>query len=114
VLYSHTYYTAQQFWALYDRPWYEGLRKKYGATTLPSLYDTVHVDVGKSKREYRKRKWTGRLAGVWPIAGCMGILAAIKSKDYLIHRKPCWTYWKGAGASLPRPTEESEGYKGTL
>ncbi|SPQ23486.1 2dc17374-6377-4a4a-a19a-a1efa1c260e8 [Thermothielavioides terrestris] len=39
VLYSHTYYTEEEFWGLYDKGWYDGLREKYGATTLPSLYD---------------------------------------------------------------------------
>ncbi|KAH6640154.1 hypothetical protein F5144DRAFT_589697 [Chaetomium tenue] len=106
VLYSHTYYSEEKFWGLYDRPWYDSLRRKYGATSLPNLYDKVHVDVEKVKSEHGKKKWPGRLAGVWPIAGFMGIRAAIRSKDYLIHREPCWTYWNGVGALSNRPKEE--------
>lgn len=108
VLYSHTYYTADEFRGLYDRPWYDGLRTKYGATTLPNLYDKVHVDSGKVKHKHGRKGWMGRLSSAWPIAGFLGILAAIKSKDYLIHRKPCWTYWKGVGSLA----ETEEGLRG--
>ncbi|KAH6843442.1 hypothetical protein B0I37DRAFT_217890 [Chaetomium sp. MPI-CAGE-AT-0009] len=115
VLYSHTYYTEDEFWKLYDRPWYISLREKYGATTLPTLYDKVHVDASKATRMDRGNKgWMGRFTGVWPIAGILGIVSAIRSKDYLIHRQPCWTYWKTVGPLLQRPTLESEGKKDTV
>ncbi|KAL2018418.1 hypothetical protein VTK56DRAFT_837 [Thermocarpiscus australiensis] len=68
VLYSHTYYTEDEFWRLYDRTWYEGLRERYGATTLPSVYDKVHVDVGKAGARGLKGRgrggWVARLATV--------------------------------------------------
>lgn len=81
VLYSHTYYSEEEFWGLYDRPWYHRLRRKYGATSLPNLYDKVHVDVGKVMGEHGKKKRARALAGFWSIAGFMGIRAAIRSKD---------------------------------
>ncbi|KAK4135147.1 FAD-binding domain-containing protein [Trichocladium antarcticum] len=101
VLYSQTFYEKAEFWSLYDAAWYDGLREKYGATTLPSVYDKVHVDAGKMRRKAKGRgRWAGRLAasGVWPLPGLRGIYCAIKSRDYLIHRQPCWTYWNGVGA----------------
>ncbi|HEV2412606.1 MAG TPA: FAD-binding protein [Candidatus Saccharimonadales bacterium] len=38
-LYAHAYYTEDEFWQIYDRGWYDKLRAKYHATSLPSLYD---------------------------------------------------------------------------
>lgn len=38
-LYAYAYYTPQQFWRIYDQKWYNTLRQKYHATTLPSVYD---------------------------------------------------------------------------
>ncbi|KAK3316955.1 hypothetical protein B0H66DRAFT_478479 [Apodospora peruviana] len=97
VLYSHTYYTEDEFWALYDKKWYDGLRESYSATTLPSIYDKVHVDVDKVQNEQKERlgrSWISWLMTCWPFPGIMGIRNAIRSGDYLIHRQPSWTYWK--------------------
>lgn len=93
VLYSHTYYTEGEFWRLYDRAWYEGLRRRYEATSLPSLYDKVHVDVDKA-RKARGTSWVRRLAALWPLPGLAGIWSAIRSGDYRIHRR----YWKAMEA----------------
>jgi len=40
-LYAYAYYTEQEFWQLYDRTWYDALRRKYHAQTLPTIYDKV-------------------------------------------------------------------------
>lgn len=102
VLYSQTFYREDEFWGLYDRGWYEELRERYGAGTLPSLWEKVNVDVGGMQgRGLGKGDgggWRGWLAGMWPLPGVRGIFWAIKSKDYLIHRQPCWTYWKDVEA----------------
>jgi Delta24-sterol reductase len=49
-LYAHTYYTEENFWEQFDRPWYENLRAKYNATSLPSVYEKVKVDVEAEKK----------------------------------------------------------------
>ncbi|EKG10147.1 FAD linked oxidase [Macrophomina phaseolina MS6] len=59
-LYANAYYTEDEFWQIYDKEWYEGLRKKYKAETLPSVYDKV-----KAKEE--------RV----PISGLRGIKTAM-------------------------------------
>ncbi|KAF4302882.1 FAD linked oxidase [Botryosphaeria dothidea] len=59
-LYANAYYTEEEFWQIYDRGWYEGLRQKYKAETLPSVYDKV-----KAKEE--------RV----PISGLRGIKTAM-------------------------------------
>ena len=44
-LYAQGYYTQDEFWAIYDRKWYEAIREKYHATHLPSVYDKVNMDL---------------------------------------------------------------------
>lgn len=61
VLYSHTYYTEQEFWQLYDQEWYRALRERYSATTLPTVYDKVKVDVTRLTQS-RNMSWVRRLA----------------------------------------------------
>lgn len=44
VLYAHTYYPEEEFWNIYDKEWYNTLRKKYDATqTFPTIYEKVFV-----------------------------------------------------------------------
>ncbi|KAG9905098.1 FAD binding domain-containing protein, partial [Aureobasidium melanogenum] len=40
-LYAHAFYTAPEFWDLYDKDHYDALRTKYHATLLPSVFDKV-------------------------------------------------------------------------
>ena len=42
-MYAHTYYTEREFWSIYDKAWYDTLRQKYKATSLPSVYEKVRV-----------------------------------------------------------------------
>ncbi len=42
-MYAHTYYTEKEFWQIYDKRWYDALRKKYNATNLPTMYEKVVV-----------------------------------------------------------------------
>lgn len=68
ALYAHTFYTEDEFWRVYNRNRYDALRKKYGATTLPSAYDKVKrpSDVGLGFRD--------RVLDVRPIGGVYGVL----------------------------------------
>lgn len=75
VLYSHTYYTEDEFWEIYGTDWYDALREKYHATTLPTAYDKVKVDVEKE----RNRKGVfSKLAVAWPFAGLIGVVSALR------------------------------------
>ncbi|KAI1169645.1 FAD-binding domain-containing protein [Nemania sp. FL0916] len=87
VLYAHTYYTEDEFWRLYDRKWYDDLRKKYWAESLPNVYDKIKVDY----RNYEQATtWSSMLKSWWPVPGILGIISAIRSKDYFLHRNPPW------------------------
>ncbi|KAK1996785.1 FAD binding domain-containing protein [Colletotrichum falcatum] len=75
VLYSHAYYTEKEFWATYDRARYARLRERYGAASLPTVYDKVTVDVA---RERDKKSLRDRVAVTWPVAGLVGVWSAIR------------------------------------
>ncbi|KAL2015450.1 hypothetical protein VTK56DRAFT_5412 [Thermocarpiscus australiensis] len=89
-LYAHTYYPEDEFWPMYGgREWYDALRQKYNAGTLPSVWDKVHVDPEAARGQ--TRHWLKRQ---WPIGGLYGIYKSIQSKDYMLHRNAQWK-WKG-------------------
>ncbi|KAF2746268.1 24-dehydrocholesterol reductase-like protein precursor [Sporormia fimetaria CBS 119925] len=89
-LYAQTYYTKDEFWSQFDKKWYDGLREKYNATTLPDVHDKVFVDFEKQKQ--LSRTWTAMLKSIWPLGGFYGIYKAIKSRDYKIPHRSSWRW----------------------
>ena len=93
-LYAHTYYAEPDFWAQYyrgpggGRAAYDALRRKYRATSLPSVYDKVKVSE-------RVDGWRDRLKLIWPVGGLWGLWKGIRSRDYLLHRRATWKYKPG-------------------
>ncbi|KAL8917188.1 MAG: hypothetical protein Q9208_008090 [Pyrenodesmia sp. 3 TL-2023] len=77
ALYAHTYYTEGEFWRIYDRKWYDDLREKYGATSLPSIHDKV-----KPGEEVSKKSLRDRLIDLRPFGGLYGVLKALRSDEY--------------------------------
>ncbi len=54
TLYAHSYYTPEEFWAIYDKNWYDALRKKYQAETIfPDIYTATHVTSHLKPRLFR-------------------------------------------------------------
>ncbi|KAJ4258099.1 hypothetical protein NW762_008239 [Fusarium torreyae] len=90
-LYAHTYYTEEAFWDLYDRPWYQALRQRYFATTLPTVYDKVRK-AGTLSEEKNEYQWDLSLLGKWPIGGLYGMWLALSSGDIGLHRRAKWRY----------------------
>lgn len=37
--YAHAFYTEKEFWEIYNKTWYDTLRKRYHAASLPSIFD---------------------------------------------------------------------------
>lgn len=88
-LYAHTYYTEDEFWSIYNRSWYDALRAKYNATSLPSVYDKVRVDVEAEKSAVRG-SWRLWLLSFWPLSGLWGLYKAVGSGEYLLAKKFTW------------------------
>lgn len=94
-LYAHAYYTEDEFWQIYDEKRYRGLRNKYHAESLPSIYDKVKVDlqgVAGTRRATEGEtwgQWTSRnFWGTWPLGGLYGVASATKGllveSDFLL------------------------------
>ncbi|EMC97624.1 hypothetical protein BAUCODRAFT_460309 [Baudoinia panamericana UAMH 10762] len=92
-LYAQTYYTEEAFWQDFDKGWYDGLRKKYHATSLPSVYDKVRVDVESERKSAANRSWLQTVLHTWPFSGLYGLKKAIDSGDYLLARNAEWKNW---------------------
>ncbi|KAF2102758.1 FAD binding domain-containing protein [Rhizodiscina lignyota] len=88
-LYAQTYYGEDEFWQMFDRQWYEALREKYNAKSLPSVWNKVHVDV-EAEEAAIAGSWSGWLKSVWPVSGIWGLYKAIQSGEYLIARRSTW------------------------
>jgi FAD/FMN-containing dehydrogenase len=41
--YAHNYYSESEFWKIYDKRWYDQLRAKYKAETLPGIFERTRV-----------------------------------------------------------------------
>ncbi|OJD19908.1 hypothetical protein AJ78_00102 [Emergomyces pasteurianus Ep9510] len=88
-LYAHTYYTEGEFWQQFDKKWYDNLRQKYHAQSLPSVYDKVSVDVEVGRKEI-KESWSYWIKSLRPLGGLWGIYKAIQGREYVIARKSTW------------------------
>jgi hypothetical protein len=58
--YAHAYYTEKEFWQIYDKKWYDGLRRKYHAEHMPSVFDKVVVKK-KYQVDAKKGAWSAIL-----------------------------------------------------
>lgn len=110
-LYAHTYYPADEFWRVYNDnvPWYETLRRKYHATSLPTVHQKVWIDVDAARQD--RRRWTAAAKSIWPLGGLYGIWKSILSRDYRLHRNAVWMYSRQAGNKIEaakRPPNSSE------
>ncbi|KYK58100.1 FAD binding domain protein [Drechmeria coniospora] len=89
-LYAHAYYTEDEFWAHYDKASYDGLRAKYGAGYLPSVYDKVKVDVEAEEAAIGatwKSRAKARIGAIWPLRGLYGFASAVAGSEYLLQKK---------------------------
>lgn len=88
-LYAHTYYKENEFWEMFDRQWYDGLRRKYNAESLPSIWHKVSVDPN-IQRQAVDSSWGTLALQFWPLGGLWGIRKAIERGEYLIVRNSTW------------------------
>lgn len=94
-LYAQTYFSESDFWEDFDKPWYDSLREKYHAESLPTVYEKVSVDVAAEKRVRESASVGRKLLGLWPLPGLHGLIKAIESGEYLQARNPAWKQWAG-------------------
>lgn len=87
-LYGRVFYTQDEWLDIYDRNKFDGLRKKYYATSLPSIWDKVKdrgskLDFGTGIRGQLRRivRGNGLLSGFY------GIYKAVLGGDYVLKQK---------------------------
>ena len=87
--YAQNFHSEGEFWKDFEREWYNGLRQKYDALSLPDVYDKV-----RSRNDPPATvSWRQRLLNVWPISGLYGLRKAVQSGDYLLARNAKWKTW---------------------
>lgn len=95
-LYARAYYTADEFWKIYDRRGYDDIRAKYNASHLPTIYDKVKVDV-EAEEKARTASWVIAIFwSVWPLSGLYGVYRVLRGGDYLLPRERWWKRWQKA------------------
>ncbi|KAI1213150.1 FAD-binding domain-containing protein [Annulohypoxylon truncatum] len=105
TLYAQAYYTEEEFWQSYNRPAYEGVREKYHAAHLPSVYDKVKVDEYAKKKTIENSRMPTALRHVRPFQGLYGVYKAWRGGDYLLQKKGETTNADGS------PKQDSQGLK---
>ena len=88
-LYSRVFYTEDEWWQLYDKERYDALRRKFGATGLPSIWEKVR-DRGKKKEEYGaglKGLLKRLILSNALLSGFYGIYKAVRGDDYILKKK---------------------------
>jgi hypothetical protein len=88
-LHANTYYSESKFWTIYDRKWYDALRAKYHATSLPSVYYKVHTNVEAEAKAIKESWWLWFLT-LWPVSGLWGVYSARASGQKLLAQKSAW------------------------
>jgi len=85
-LYAHAFYTETEFWDIYDEKWYTTLREKYHATSLPSVFDKVKVDLmPPDPKDETWSAWANRKVwDMWPWGGIYGVLSSLKRGEFLL------------------------------
>jgi Delta24-sterol reductase len=85
-LYAHVYYPEHKFWEMYDREWYDGLRAKYHAENLPSVFEKVSVKPLNASPEAWRPWLRHAIRKVWFLNGIYGVYKAVAGGDYLLNR----------------------------
>jgi delta24-sterol reductase len=95
ALYARAYYTEEEFWHIYDLEWYQSLRSKYKAGSLPSIYDKVtrgNGGVEDGTNQLSKSLKARLVARAWetrPLPGIYGIWKTARGSEYLLgHCRP--------------------------
>lgn len=80
-LYAQVFCSEEEFWGRYDRARYEALREKWGAASLPSVWEKVR----RKEREISGEKRF--MFRIWPVSGLYGVWKAWMGGDYLVKRE---------------------------
>ena len=92
-LYAGNLQTEEHFWTQFDRSWYEGLRERYHASGLPTVYDKVKTDPNKARTVMKEANFKDSVTSWWPLGGIHCMLKAWKSGVHREAKKSTWMNW---------------------
>ena len=72
-MYAQMYFSEEDFWRDFDNEWYNTLREKYHAETLPTVYEKVRVDVEAEKLARANAMMKQKFLSTWPVSGVFAI-----------------------------------------
>lgn len=87
-LYSRVFYTEDEWWQVYDKQKYDALRRKFNATSLPSIWDKIKY---RGRKEEFGKGVKGMLKKIIKanafLSGLYGVYKAVKGGDYMLKKK---------------------------
>lgn len=76
-LYARTYHTEAEFWSIYDRQYFDRLRRRYHAIYMPTLYEKVRARVVEEHG----------CMELWSLRGLYGLIHWVVHTECLLGRK---------------------------
>lgn len=87
-LYSRVFYTEDEWWQVYDEHKYLELRRKFNATSLPTIWDKVK---DRGRKEEFGDDWRGFIKRFVTrnnlLSGLYGVYKAVRGGDYMLRKK---------------------------
>lgn len=96
--YAAQMYDEDKFWAQHDREWYDLLRGKYQARSLPTMYEKSHINVEEQRKavdEGEPKTWFGRSFGSVMMVARYGraMIKSFTSGAWKQERVKAWYSW---------------------
>ena len=86
-LYSRVFYTEEEWWQVYDGQKYNELRKRFKATSLPTIWDKVRDRGRKEESGTGLRGLLKRIVKSSPLlSGFYGVYKAVRGGDYMLKK----------------------------
>lgn len=88
ALFAASYYTWAEFTSIYAQEWYCALRKKYNATTLPTVFEKMQNPVVRTTESDPHNIWNRFDLWFWntrPLPGFYGLWMFLSGAEYLLH-----------------------------
>lgn len=87
--YAQAFYTPDEFWSLYNKPWYDNLRAKYQASGLMPVNEKINVDFSNRTPAHLQAwgEWLyEKFKEQWPVRGLYGVLHVLTNREYLLSK----------------------------
>lgn len=94
-MYAASFATEDDWWRPFDREWYHSLRKKYHATTLPTIFDKARTDPVKLRQREENATWKDFITyGIYfPGAAPLALAKAWLGGEWKKKRQSTWMNW---------------------